>query len=159
MEELRDPIITPRTTDEYEQYNINMLPNELQYEILNGLSLEELRKVFLAIEDSYVRAYARRLGEKFVLWKKMGVRKLAAIGDLEGVKWLHAHGADILDPKVMENAAMSGNIEMVQWLHAKGANILTPYVNVCGVMSGNVELIQWLHSHGSNIIKKIGRNG
>ena len=137
------PTITTRT-DEYEQYNINMLPNELQYEILNKLSLEELRKVFLAIEDPYVRSYARRLGEKLIIWEK-----LSKLADFEGVKWLHDQDVDILDPEVILEAEVSDNLEPLQWLHAQGADILVPEVISEAAGSGNLELVQWLRDQGA----------
>ena len=160
-----------------EQCNINMLPNEIQYEILNVLSLEELRKVFSSIDDPHVRAYARRLGEKYTYWLHMGFEALANQGDLEGVKWLHARDVDIFDPGatrratmccysdyselllpcidtsnpvVIKNEKKNGNLEMLKFL-LSSMGISNPVVIKNAAKSGNLELVQWLHSRDVDI--------
>ena len=100
--------------DNYE-ITINYLPNELQIEIINNLSLEDLRKVFMSIEDLNVRAYTRMRGEKLSLWLNTEPYKLAAAGDLEGLEWLADQGVDISGIWVIRYAAKSGNLELVKW--------------------------------------------
>ena len=103
-------------TMEVEEYNINLLPNEIQYQIIDQMSLDDLRKVFLAIEDPHVRKYAQYRGEKYVEWLNSDIRTLAKRGDIDAVQWLADQGADILDIWVIRNAAESGNLELVKWL-------------------------------------------
>ena len=109
--------------EEVEEYNINLLPNEIQYQIIDQMSLDNLRKVFLAIEDPHVRKYAQYRGEKYVEWLNSDIRKLADQGDIEAVQWLADQGADILDYLVIKHAARSGNLELVKWLADQGADI------------------------------------
>lgn len=53
--------------DPTDQVDINLLPNELQYEIIDAMSLDELRAVFMFIQDPGVRSYAARRGEYLAL--------------------------------------------------------------------------------------------
>ena len=106
---------------EVEEYNINLLPNEIQYQIIDQMSLDDLRKVFLAIEDPHVRKYAKYRGEKYVEWLNTNIRTLANRGDINAVQWLAGQGTDILDEWVIRYAAKSGNLELVQWLADQGS--------------------------------------
>ena len=107
-----------------EEYNINLLPNEIQYQIIDQMSLDDLRKVFLAIEDPHIRKYAQYRGEKYFEWLNRGIRTLAKRGDIDAVQWLAYQGADILDLWVISHAARRGNLELVKWLADQGAGIL-----------------------------------
>ena len=107
--------------EDVEEYNINLLPNEIQYQIIDQMSLDDLRKVFLAIEDPHVRKYAQYRGEKYFEWLNTDIRTLAKRGDIEAVQWLADQGADILDELVIRYAALSGNLELVQWLADQGS--------------------------------------
>ena len=129
--------------DNYE-ININYLPNELQVEIINNLSLEELRRVFMSIEDLNVRAYTRMRGEKLSLWLNTPSYELAKAGDLEGLEWLAEQGVDISHEYVINNAANSGNLELVKWLADQGADISDIWVIRFAADSGNLELVKWL---------------
>ena len=97
------------------QYNINMLPNELQYEILDRLSLQELRKGFLYIKDPHVSAYARRLGENFAYRKRIYE---SAKDDPQLLKWLLGQGDYIFGPEARRYEEFSNSLPLILWLHA-----------------------------------------
>ena len=138
--------------EEIEEYNINLLPNEIQYQIIDQMSLDDLRKVFLAIEDPHVRKYAQYRGKKYIEWWNSDIRTLAVRGDIEAVQWVADQGADILDDQVIIAAAMSGNLELVQWLAYQGADILDDQVIRNAAGSGNLELVKWLADQGADIL-------
>ena len=137
-----------------EEYNINLLPNEIQYQIIDQMSLDDLRKVFLAIEDPHVRKYAKYRGEKYVEWLNSDIRTLATRGDIEAVQWLAGQGADILDIWVIRYAAGSGNLDMVKWLADQGADILDIWVIRYAAGSGNLDMVKWLADQGADILDK-----
>ena len=137
--------------EEVEEYNINLLPNEIQYQIVDQMSLDDLRKVFLAIEDPHVRNRAKYRGEKYVEWLNSDIRTLAKRGDIDAVQWLAGQGANILNGLVISNAANSGNLDMVKWLADRAADILNVDVIRAATESGNLELVKWLADQGANI--------
>ena len=137
--------------EEVEEYNINLLPNEIQYQIIDQMSLDDLRKVFLAIEDPHVRKYAQYRGEKYVEWLNSDIRTLAKRGDIDAVQWLAVQGADILDIWVIRYAAWSGNLELVKWLADQGADILNVDVIRYAAESDNLDMVKWLADQGAAI--------
>ena len=137
--------------EEIEEYNINLLPNEIQYQIIDQMSLDDLRKVFLAIEDPHVRKYAQYRGEKYVEWLNSNIRTLAERGDIDAVQWLADQGAYILNVWVIIYAAGSGNLELVKWLADQGADILDERVIEYAARSCNLDMVKWLVDRGADI--------
>ena len=167
---VRPPTVTPRArttvtprarttvtpTEVYDRYNINLLPNEMQYLILDQLELDELRKIYNLIVDPDVKRYVRELGT----YEAKGILQLALEGNLEGVKWLHKNGADISTEhnhhetthihmsgyysSVLYNAIRSGNIDLVEWLLDNGVDKVDNITLEFAADIGNMDIFMLL---------------
>jgi hypothetical protein len=74
-----------------------------------------------------------------------GVTAVAAkAGNLEQLKWLHAHGAAVNSSTAVE-ASLGGAVHVFEWLQQQGIVFTESSMN-CAAMYGQLQLCQWLHA-------------
>ena len=146
---VRPPTVTPRRTvrprdtaagaaDVLDQYNINLLPNEMQYLILDQLELEDLRKVYRSIADQDVRRYAGELAKQIYYYQKKGLNRLVLEGDLEGASMLLKSGEFRIVPSatLLFSVVALGKIDMVELLINHGAVMDSSATSVAITLGG-----------------------
>lgn len=145
----------------FDEYNINTLPVELQYQILDQLSFSDLRKVYIAIEDERAKNYAKILVKRYIEgWSNTSAEDLAKKGDLDGIKWLTNQGTVFSDDEVIIiNAAHSGNVELLDWLFSMYGvgydDVTSDEIVHIAVKNGDLKLLRWVIALRSDIFAVI----
>jgi hypothetical protein len=67
------------------------------------------------------------------------------IGDLEQLRWLHAH-AGTVDSGVVANAAEGGSVHVFEWLQQQQGVEFTEYTMTSAAYNGQLQLCQWLRA-------------
>jgi hypothetical protein len=65
-------------------------------------------------------------------------------GDLEQLKWLHAHGA-VVKNRTASEASRGGAVHVFEWLQQQGVGFSEGSMN-CAAMYGRLQLCQWLRA-------------
>ena len=79
------------------------------------------------------------------------MKEACTTGDINRVKYLHEHGADITAENnyAVQIASAYEHLELVRYLHKHGADI------TCAVRwaaaFGHLEVVKYLHEHGADI--------
>ena len=118
------PTVTPRQRvdtnigkEKYDEHNINLLPNEIQYNIIDNLDFVILQNIMDFIMDPDVKNFA--LGR--YLFLTTTISKLLEKGDLPEVKiylmYINHLGYNIqFEYEEYRAAVKSGNSQMINWL-------------------------------------------
>lgn len=71
----------------------------------------------------------------------------AAIGNVNAIKWLHAHGCGTFSPLVMDTAAVHGHLNIVQFLHANRSEGCTTRAMHGAAMHNYADVVEFLGEH------------
>lgn len=71
----------------------------------------------------------------------------AALGHLDVLKWLRAHGCEWDSSKACSYAAEHAHIHILEWAHSNGCDVDDPVVCEYAAGAGHLHVLQWLRAH------------
>jgi hypothetical protein len=107
-----------------------------------GLSEETSKAAAQTVQNLHVLEF---LYEKSCPWHKYVCGDADEAGDLEQLKWLHAHGA-LVDYSTAATAAKGGAVHVFEWLQQQQGIEFTEHTMAFAALNGHLQLCQWLRA-------------
>ncbi|CAN0327464.1 unnamed protein product, partial [Phaeothamnion confervicola] len=92
-------------------------------------------------------------------WSRQAMDDAAGEGNLEVVKWLHAHRREGCTRALLTRAAGGGHLRVVEWCHANQMEGDIGAAIDAAAANGHYNVVDWLRTHSANKRARTGGAG